>query len=210
MAKIRTKYVCQSCGYETSKWMGKCPECMKCNSFVEEVEEKKSKKEVFVIDKSNSKPVSINSIVAVKEERFTTSIDELDRVLGGGLVKGSLVLLGGEPGIGKSTLILQLCNKLKGEGKVLYVSGEESAEQIKLRADRLEINNDDILFLGETDIDLIAKEGIDLEYGARPLKRAIQNHLENELSELILQRTIKTGDTVVASAKDDKMVFRVK
>lgn len=92
----------------------------------------------------------------VKESfRTKTGFEELDRVLGGGLVKGSLVLIGGEPGIGKSTLILQLCNKLKGEGKVLYVSGEESAEQIKLRADRLEINNDDILFLGETDIDLI-------------------------------------------------------
>lgn len=83
-------------------------------------------------------------------------MSELDRVLGGGLVKGSLVLLGGEPGIGKSTLILQICDKMKGEGKVLYVSGEESAEQIKIRADRLKIQNEDILFLGETDIDVIA------------------------------------------------------
>ena len=97
MAKIRTKYVCQSCGYETSKWMGKCPECMKWYSFVEEIEEKKTKKEVFIIDKSSSQPVSINSIVAVKEERFTTDIEELDRVLGGGIVKGSLVLVGGDP-----------------------------------------------------------------------------------------------------------------
>ncbi len=90
-----------------------------------------------------------------KKVRTSTGIGELDRVLGGGLVRGSLVLLGGEPGIGKSTLILQLCNKMSGEGKVLYVSGEESAEQIKIRADRLNINNEDIMFLGETDIDLI-------------------------------------------------------
>ena len=88
--------------------------------------------------------------------RVSTGVGELDRVLGGGLVKGSLVLLGGEPGIGKSTLILQICDKMQGEGKVLYVSGEESAEQIKIRADRLNIKNEDILFLGETDIDVIA------------------------------------------------------
>ena len=95
-----------------------------------------------------------------KQVRTSTGIGELDRVLGGGLVKGSLVLLGGEPGIGKSTLILQLCNKMSGDGKVLYVSGEESAEQIKIRADRLNINNDDIMFLGETDIDISTRSNI--------------------------------------------------
>ena len=100
-------------------------------------------------------PKPLNSFVGQDAQRTSTGYAELDRVLGGGLVKGSLVLVGGEPGIGKSTLILQLCDKVKGEGKVLYVSGEESAEQIKLRADRLNIKNDDILFLGETDIDII-------------------------------------------------------
>ena len=100
-------------------------------------------------------PKPLNSFVGQDAQRTSTGYAELDRVLGGGLVKGSLVLVGGEPGIGKSTLILQLCDKVKGEGKVLYVSGEESAEQIKLRADRLNIKNDDILFFGETDIDII-------------------------------------------------------
>ena len=110
MAKIRTKYVCQECGYETSKWLGKCPECTKWNTFVEEIEQKSSRKEVFLIDKSSSsRPVNINSIETKEEERFSTEIAELDRVLGGGIVKGSLVLVGGDPGIGKSTLLIQVC-----------------------------------------------------------------------------------------------------
>lgn len=156
MAKIRTKYVCQSCGYETSKWMGKCPECMKWNSFVEEIEEKKTKKEVFIIDKSSSQPVSINSIVAVKEERFTTDIEELDRVLGGGIVKGSLVLVGGDPGIGKSTLLMQVSRNVACAGKkVLYISGEESQSQIKMRAHRLGVTTDNLFIFSENNLSII-------------------------------------------------------
>ena len=113
-------------------------------------------------DIRSNKPQTLNSYEAKETIRTSTGFGELDRVLGGGLVKGSLVLLGGEPGIGKSTLILQICDKIKGEGKVLYVSGEESAEQIKMRADRLGINNDDILFLGETDIDIVNQAIIDI------------------------------------------------
>lgn len=157
MAKSKTIFVCNECGYESAKWLGKCPACNAWNSFYEEklVKEKDGS---FISDKKtkSSKPTTLNSIEGKETTRTSTGVGELDRVLGGGLVKGSLVLLGGEPGIGKSTLILQICDKMQGEGKVLYVSGEESAEQIKIRADRLNIKNDNILFLGETDIDLIA------------------------------------------------------
>lgn len=107
-------------------------------------------------------PQKLNTYEAKDTIKIPTGFGELDRVLGGGLVKGSLTLLGGEPGIGKSTLILQICNKIAKAGQVLYVSGEESAEQIKLRADRLGINNDNILFLGETDIDIINQSIIEL------------------------------------------------
>ena len=152
--KAKTIFVCNECGYESAKWMGKCPACNSWNTFFEEklstkVESGKREKKI------QEAPKPLNSFVGQDAQRTSTGYAELDRVLGGGLVKGSLVLVGGEPGIGKSTLILQLCDKVKGEGKVLYVSGEESVEQIKLRADRLNIKNDDILFLGETDIDII-------------------------------------------------------
>ena len=152
--KAKTIFVCNECGYESAKWMGKCPACNSWNTFFEEklstkVESGKREKKI------QEAPKPLNSFVGQDAQRTSTGYAERDRVLGGGLVKGSLVLVGGEPGIGKSTLILQLCDKVKGEGKVLYVSGEESAEQIKLRADRLNIKNDDILFLGETDIDII-------------------------------------------------------
>ena len=156
--KEKTVFVCSECGNESSKWLGKCPACNSWNTFFEQkVTEFKGKDRDK--DKKANVPQLLNSYQGKDCDRTSTGFLEFDRVLGGGLVKGSLVLLGGEPGIGKSTLILQLCDKVKGEGKVLYVSGEESAEQIKLRADRLNINNNDLLFLGETDIDII-KEAI--------------------------------------------------
>ena len=152
--KNKTVFVCNECGYESGKWLGKCPACNSWNTFFEQ-KVVESKNKAGAIAKEKTKPQKLNTYEAKETIRTSTGFDELDRVLGGGLVKGSLILLGGEPGIGKSTLILQICNKVKGEGKVLYVSGEESAEQIKLRADRLCINNEDILFLGETDIDIV-------------------------------------------------------
>ena len=153
MGKDKTIFVCSSCGYESAKWLGKCPACNEWNSFYEEkiIKENKNSAEK---GKKNATPKMLKEVEGKEKVRTSTGIGELNRVLGGGLVRGSLVLLGGEPGIGKSTLILQLCNKMSGEGKVLYVSGEESAEQIKIRAVRLNIN-EDIMFLGETDIDLI-------------------------------------------------------
>ncbi len=155
MAKSpKTIFVCNECGYESAKWMGKCPACNSWNTFFEQKIEKITENGVKKI-KERNEPKALNSYKGQEVARITTGFGELDRVLGGGIVKGSLILLGGEPGIGKSTLILQLCNKIHGEGKVLYVSGEESAEQIKLRADRLGIDNNDILFLGETDISII-------------------------------------------------------
>lgn len=156
MAKIKTIFVCSSCGYESPKWLGKCPACNEWNTFYEEKEQK-----IVAVDgkrKEASKPKALNSVEGKEAFRMPTGYEELDRVLGGGLVKGSLVLVGGEPGIGKSTLILQLCNKLSSDGKVLYVSGEESAEQVKIRADRLNITSENIMFLGETDIDCIDNE----------------------------------------------------
>ena len=156
MAKNKTVFVCNSCGYESPKWMGKCPACGEWNSFFEE-KVVNTKNASGKASKERVKPVELNKIEGKENTRISTGFDELDRVLGGGLVNGSLVLLGGEPGIGKSTLILQICNKIKTTGKVLYVSGEESAEQVKLRADRLDVKNENLLFLSETNIDSVGQ-----------------------------------------------------
>ena len=173
MAKAKSVFVCSECGYEAPKWMGRCPSCGSWNTFYEEKLEATSSSGNVVKLRKSEKPRKLNSVEGRDEIRTKTGYEEVDRVLGGGLVKGSLVLLGGEPGIGKSTLILQLCNKLASEGDktagdenrgiVLYVSGEESAEQVKLRADRLNIDNDNIMFLGETDIDAIETQILDIK-----------------------------------------------
>ena len=139
MAKNKTVFVCNECGYESAKWLGKCPACGSWNTFFEQkiIENKNSSLKLNTNNGKANTPQKLNSYEAKETIRTSTGFEELDRVLGGGLVKGSLILLVGEPGIGKSTLILQLCDKVQGDGQVLYVSGEESAEQIKLRADRL-------------------------------------------------------------------------
>ena len=162
MAKAKTIFVCSECGNESPKWLGKCPSCNSWNTFYEQKIEKYT--ETNKIEKKiNNTPKPLSSYVGQEANRTSTGYLELDRVLGGGLVKGSLILLGGEPGIGKSTLILQICEKVQGNGKVLYISGEESAEQIKLRADRLQVKNEDVMFLGETDIDVIKDAIIDMQ-----------------------------------------------
>ena len=151
--KLSTVFVCNNCGYESSKWLGKCPSCNQWNTFFEE--KQVAANTAKARQKTNAEVIKLNTVEKKETTRIKTGVGELDRVLGGGFVNGSLTLLGGEPGIGKSTLILQICNSVQIDGKILYVSGEESAEQIKLRADRLGINNDNILFLAETDIDIV-------------------------------------------------------
>lgn len=155
MAKIKTLYICQQCGYESPKWMGKCPNCNQWNTLVEEVKETKGDKLVKSL-RNIPEVKAINDIKSGEKERYNTGIKELNRVLGGGLVKGSLTLISGDPGIGKSTLLLQTANNISIKyGKVLYVSGEESEEQIKIRAERLGINSNNLYIISETNMDVI-------------------------------------------------------
>ena len=156
MAKSRTSiFFCQNCGYESAKWMGQCPGCREWNTFVEEPV-LPSQGAVKKSTASGAKTARLSEIVIKEEERMTTKIRELDRVLGGGIVQGSLVLVGGDPGIGKSTLLLQMCRNLSGDGhRVLYISGEESLKQIKLRADRIGSFSDSLSLLCETNLDMI-------------------------------------------------------
>lgn len=153
MAKLKVKYICQECGYEAHKWLGKCPACNEWNSFVEEVVDKTSKVPSINVEAKIEKIVDIKT---ADEYRITTGLEELDRVLGGGLVKGSLILVGGDPGIGKSTLLIQVANNISRMGlKVLYVSAEESARQIKIRSDRLSVEAKELYLLSETNMDVV-------------------------------------------------------
>ncbi len=156
MAKSKgTAFFCKECGYESSKWLGQCPACKEWNTFVEEPVSKTKSKGLTgaVLSGGAAKPSPVSQISLDEEDRIQTHIEELDRVLGGGLVKGSLVLVGGDPGIGKSTLLLQACKHLSAaERKVLYISGEESLKQIKLRANRLGQFSDNLLLLCETNL----------------------------------------------------------
>lgn len=154
MSKNKTKFVCQECGYEASGWLGKCPACNRWNTFVEEIGVKNRDKGW---NTENIKPVNINDVTTVDEERYRTGLSELDRVLGGGIVKGSLVLVGGDPGIGKSTLLLQICELLATESRILYISGEESIRQIKMRADRLGVKNEKLMIASATAFSVVEK-----------------------------------------------------
>ena len=155
MAKTRTIFICQECGHQVSKWLGKCPECNSWNSFSEERQLQPSSSKSRNNFESSA-PLTITQVQPVQENRMMTGIGEFDRVLGGGMVKGSLILIGGEPGIGKSTLTLQSMGHLSKQGKkVLYVSGEESGSQIKLRAERLDAISENLLICSE-----ICVEGI--------------------------------------------------
>ncbi len=158
MAKEKVIYYCQSCGAESSKWMGQCPVCKEWNTLVEEVVS--SKKGVRSVNRQEikAKVTKLKDIETTKEERIRTKIGELDRVLGGGIVPGSMILVGGDPGIGKSTLLLQVCKHLADDGrKILYVSGEESLQQIKIRAERIGKFTDSLSLLCETNLDIIGE-----------------------------------------------------
>lgn len=155
MAKRKTKFVCQECGYESAKWMGKCPGCHNWNTLVEEMEASSGKgRHIFNVARSAvAQPERITSIESQEEPRITTTMKEFNRVLGGGIVMGSLVLIGGDPGIGKSTLLLQISAQLADKHlPVLYISGEESTRQTKLRADRLGIKSEELYVLSETNL----------------------------------------------------------
>ena len=161
MSKTKSAFFCQSCGYESAKWLGKCPSCGQWNTFVEEVIVKgndKQPKEDWTALKGTSglKTISLNEVSSAEEKRIITGDAELNRVLGGGIVAGSIVLVAGEPGIGKSTLFLQTGLQLKNI-RTLYISGEESEQQIKMRADRIGTGSDDFYLLTETNTQTILK-----------------------------------------------------
>ena len=155
--KRKVVYVCSDCGFDTPKWQGKCPNCGSWNTMVEETvsDVKPNSFAARAVRRPAAEPVAISSVTTERESRTSTGLSELDRVLGGGMVKGSLVLVSGEPGIGKSTLLLQACGSLCEAGPVLYVTGEESLSQIKMRAQRLAIDSSRLFVLAETELDSI-------------------------------------------------------
>ena len=172
--KEKKVYVCESCDYQSPKWMGQCPSCKKWNTFVEETYQPANvaKNQRTSVISDMSEPVLFNEMEMPKYIRVKTGTSELDRVLGGGIVKGSVVLLAGEPGIGKSTLLMQICSQLSE--RVLYVSGEESKGQLKLRGERLEINGEGVYFLTETNVD------------------SVLNHAEKLKPEIVIIDSIQT------------------
>ena len=153
-AKAKTIYICSACGHESAKWYGCCPSCNEWNTMEEDLRTPQQQKNSKTVSKSVFAQ-TINEIDTDDEIRFKTGMSELDRVLGGGIVKGSLVLLSGDPGIGKSTILLQICEYLGKNLKILYVSGEESARQIKLRANRLRVSTENLLIMTQTDVESI-------------------------------------------------------
>ncbi|MBL0175079.1 MAG: DNA repair protein RadA [Ignavibacteria bacterium] len=184
MAKRTTRYVCQSCGQSSQKWSGKCDGCGQWNTLVEEFVQPEVKGKGARRTASSTDPVPIGAIDADRDARIRTGLKEVDRVLGGGIVPGSMILLGGDPGIGKSTLMMQICHRLGGssdaEGTILYISGEESLRQIKLRAERLNALSERFLVLAETNIDAIL-HAIETTHPALVVVDSIQTMYRPEL-----------------------------
>ena len=180
MAKSKTVFFCKECGFESGKWLGQCPACKSWDSFTEEPVVKKANKPAGI--KMSREPELLSAIKSEAEQRIGSGIGELDRVLGGGIVQGSLILVGGDPGIGKSTLLLQMCREITGRTKkVLYISGEESLSQIKMRAERLGVFHGELLLLCETDLDLI-EEVIDKQKPDIVVIDSIQTMFKEEVS----------------------------
>ncbi len=165
MAKVKTVFICSECGYETPKWMGLCPECRNFNTFEEALKTKEKASSTLVAASAKySRPKKLDEISEIDDKKISTKIKEFDRVLSGGFVQGSLTLVGGDPGIGKSTLLLQICESIGRQDKtILYISGEESVQQIKLRARRLNITTGNLLLLAETNLELIQETIKDIQ-----------------------------------------------
>ena len=223
MAKVKSIFTCQQCGYESPRWLGKCPSCNSWNSFVEEIKDNNTesvRNRVMKTMLPENAPKSIGTIKSGEKQRMKTDIVELDRVLGGGLVKGSLTLISGDPGIGKSTLLLQTANNIaKKYGKVLYVSGEESEEQIKIRGDRLNVDANDLYIVSENNLDAVQvyieqlkpvfviidsiqtiyKEGVTSAPGSVSQVRECSNHImrigkDENISFFIVAHVTKQGE----------------
>ncbi|TQR40668.1 DNA repair protein RadA [Paenibacillus popilliae] len=199
MAKVKTKFFCTECGYETPKWMGKCPGCGEWNTMVEERETVIKTAGVHSsLIQTKEKPQSIIHIESGREPRLTTTLSELNRVLGGGVVPGSLILVGGDPGIGKSTLLLQTSNALAASGlKVLYVSGEESMRQTKLRADRLGVLSENLFVLSETN----------LQYIEEALEAAQPDFLVIDSIQTVFQPSVESAPGSVAQVRECTSTF---
>lgn len=205
-AKSKSVYVCSKCDYESIKWVGRCPDCGQWNTMEEQVRTSSVKKSAAVYTGINgaslSRPQQISAINSSEEERYKTGLTELDRVLGGGIVKGSLTLISGDPGIGKSTILLQICQFIGKSYDILYVSGEESARQLKLRADRLGVDSPNLKVLTETDVNYIAEQ-IGSERPDLVMIDSIQtmNHSEISSSPGSLTQVRECTNTMVRCAK---------
>lgn len=181
MVKTKSVFICQNCGVQSPKWIGHCSSCGEWNTFVEEIISTEKKAFLQVLSKSNIKPILLSEINLADQERMNTANGEFNRVIGGGVVPGSLILLGGEPGIGKSTLVLQIALNLSGK-KILYISGEESLQQLKMRANRLKGSNSTCLFLCETSLETILMQ------------------IESERPDLVIIDSIQTLSTELAES----------
>ncbi len=212
MAKTKSKFVCSECGYESGGWLGKCPACGSWNTLVEEIVLKAGSSSGSGASSTlAAKAIPLNEIRTESGTRFDTGYGELNRVLGGGVVPGSLVLVGGDPGIGKSTLILQMCEGLGPKQKTLYVSGEESATQIKMRADRLGVKRDGILMLAETAFDRV-EDAINKENPSVVIVDSIQTIYSSDISSApgsVSQVRDVTGNLLRIAKQKDITIFIV-